>query len=83
MSEDDNHEEEPRRRHLLAPVSGSGYLFLLASPYGGTDGRVWAAGGERRRSPSPRLNRPLRLRRRERSERSTDLEEVTRETGVK
>ena len=33
--------------------------------------------------PFPRLNRPLRLRRRERSERSTDLEEVTRETGVK
>ena len=69
------------KRSLAAAMSGSGCLFLLASPYGGTDGRVWAA-GERKR-PSPRLNRPLRLRRRERSERSTDLEEVTRETGVK
>ena len=70
------------KRSLAAAISsllsGSGCLFR-ASPYGGTGGPA-AKGGVR---VPPRLNRPLRLRRREKSERSIDLEEVTWETGVK
>ena len=69
MSEDDNHEEEPRRLHLLTPVRVGVFVPRLALRWN--------------RWPPPRLNRPLRLRRREKSERSIDLEEVTRETGVK